>query len=95
MSGRRRPASVTIGTIAIVRGVCRWCGCTEENACEGGCFWVDFGQSLCSECVPLDTALKTTTGQRLLAAFLQEQQFALPRLTRRAPKRKEASHVSR
>ena len=28
--------------------VCRECGCTEDNACEGGCSWVD--SDLCSEC---------------------------------------------
>lgn len=28
---------------------CRVCGCTEDNACVGGCYWVD--TDLCSECV--------------------------------------------
>jgi len=28
--------------------VCRVCGCSEYNACEGGCFWVE--KDLCSEC---------------------------------------------
>ena len=29
--------------------VCRICGCTEDNACEGGCSWVE--EDLCSACV--------------------------------------------
>lgn len=31
-------------------GVCRECGCTEEEACEGGCVWVDATKTLCSSC---------------------------------------------
>lgn len=32
---------------------CRICGCTDEHACPGGCFWVS--ANLCSQC-GLDTA---------------------------------------
>lgn len=28
---------------------CRVCGCTDEDACEGGCYWVE--KDLCSACV--------------------------------------------
>ncbi len=33
--------------------ICRVCGCTDEEACEGGCWWVDDpeGGDLCSQCV--------------------------------------------
>jgi ParB/RepB/Spo0J family partition protein len=34
-------------------GVCRECGCTEDNACEdedGTCYWVDKEKTLCSAC---------------------------------------------
>jgi hypothetical protein len=27
---------------------CRVCGCTDDHACEGGCWWVD--ADLCSAC---------------------------------------------
>ena len=27
---------------------CRVCGCTDDRACEGGCYWV--GPDLCSRC---------------------------------------------
>lgn len=27
---------------------CRVCGCTWDNACEGGCYWVE--EDLCSQC---------------------------------------------
>lgn len=29
---------------------CRVCGCTDAEACDGGCEWV--AADLCSECVP-------------------------------------------
>lgn len=35
--------------------VCRVCGCTEMDACTGGCSWVDDPQrlgDLCSSCLP-------------------------------------------
>ena len=32
-------------------GVCRVCGCTEENACEGGCAWANEEKTLCTACV--------------------------------------------
>ena len=39
---------------------CRVCGCTDDNACPGGCYWVE--EDLCSECVeadkPLDPKIK-------------------------------------
>ena len=31
---------------------CARCGCSENDACDGGCFWV--GDGLCSECGELD-----------------------------------------
>jgi protein gp37 len=31
---------------------CRVCGCTDDQACEGGCFWV--GTGLCSACIDND-----------------------------------------
>jgi hypothetical protein len=27
---------------------CRHCGCTDDHACPGGCYWVE--DDLCSEC---------------------------------------------
>lgn len=32
-------------------GSCRLCGCTDEHACDGGCFWI--AEGLCSACVGL------------------------------------------
>lgn len=31
---------------------CRVCGCTDDHACPGGCYWVE--EDLCSECVEAD-----------------------------------------
>lgn len=36
--------------------VCEGCGCTEEAACPGGCWWdenaLEQGRYICSECAP-------------------------------------------
>ncbi|MEL7656176.1 MAG: hypothetical protein AAGU75_09745 [Bacillota bacterium] len=31
--------------------VCRICGCTEDNACSGGCYWAE--PDLCSTCAKI------------------------------------------
>lgn len=31
---------------------CRGCGCTDAQACPGGCWWVAPGVDLCSTCDP-------------------------------------------
>lgn len=33
-----------------LQGRCIGCQCTEREACEGGCHWVDSTQLLCSRC---------------------------------------------
>lgn len=35
---------------------CRVCGCTWDNACPGGCYWVE--PDLCSACVEKSKARK-------------------------------------
>lgn len=29
---------------------CKVCGCTDQQACPGGCYWVDNKHSVCSTC---------------------------------------------
>jgi hypothetical protein len=40
-----------------MRGICKICGCTENNACMhpdfGACWWTSENQDLCSHCVEL------------------------------------------
>lgn len=47
------PAEVPLPTEpaekVVVRRTCRVCGCTQYNACDGGCWWVQ--DDLCSECI--------------------------------------------
>jgi hypothetical protein len=47
-----REAAMCADAIAdvVLEPSCRICGCTEENACEGGCSWVE--ADLCSACAP-------------------------------------------
>ncbi len=41
-------------------GVCRFCGCTGDNACHhpehGNCWWVDEAHTICSHCAIPDIA---------------------------------------
>ena len=32
-------------------GMCRYCGCTDEHACDGGCHWLDGPSTICSACL--------------------------------------------
>lgn len=43
---------------------CRICGCTENHACSGGCYWVEDG--LCSACADkrLVADLRRVKGRR-------------------------------
>lgn len=68
---KRVKAALTI-RVSLIPGVCRWCRCTYERPCANGCSWADRTQTLCSECVPLDTATETMAGRRQLAEFVQE-----------------------
>lgn len=38
---------------------CRVCGCTWNNACPGGCYWVEF--DLCSTCAGIEPVLSRLT----------------------------------
>jgi hypothetical protein len=37
-----------LAKVETLEGICRKCGCTEDRACDGGCYWV--AQDLCSAC---------------------------------------------
>jgi hypothetical protein len=39
---------------------CKECGCTEDKACRGGCYWVIITptRNLCSKCVKKDNDQK-------------------------------------
>lgn len=39
-------------------GTCQYCGCTEAEACDGGCSWADSTHTICSRCMtPADIAV--------------------------------------
>lgn len=47
-SGYKIAAIFGINLSAIGIAACEKCGCTDDNACQGGCFWIQPG--LCSAC---------------------------------------------
>lgn len=72
-------------------GACRWCGCTYERACAGGCSWVNRQQTLCSGCEPLDRAMRTSEGRKLIAEFTPMIELELTKNGRRRRPPKEAT----
>lgn len=50
----------------LMGGVCRYCGCVEERACDGCCAWVDHEQTICTACLGI-----TLTGASKDAATKQ------------------------
>lgn len=40
--------------LILLPGTCSQCGCTDDNACAGGCSWVDEDHTLCSACAEPD-----------------------------------------
>jgi len=66
------------------RGRCRWCRCTDDDPCPGGCGWANRDQTVCTACIPLDTAMRTVAGRCEIAEFLRDGGFlAEPRRRRR------------
>lgn len=39
-----------LSLVQSARRACRECGCTQNRACPGGCWWVE--PDLCSACAP-------------------------------------------
>jgi len=47
-------------------GTCRYCECTAQAACEGGCSWADTTQEICSQCaIALDLGVAVISIFRL------------------------------
>lgn len=32
-------------------GVCKFCGCTDDHGCPGGCSWINEDCTICSACI--------------------------------------------
>ena len=39
---------------------CRICGCTQQDACDGGCGWTTAGCTLCTRCFELAMQIADT-----------------------------------
>lgn len=59
-------------------GVCRSCGCTDENACPGGCSWLDEEHTLCSACVVERQELQRLEGLLEDLVVAQEEAAVAP-----------------
>jgi len=47
---RRIPTIDAVDVVTI--RTCRSCGCTDDQACFGGCWWISDDEGLCSACAP-------------------------------------------
>ena len=56
---------------------CRLCGCTQNNACEGGCYWVEI--DLCSKCRDKINAREVVEAEK---EIFREQNYDFPRIKR-------------
>lgn len=34
-----------------IAGICIGCGCMDDAACDGGCWWADDTETICSNCI--------------------------------------------
>lgn len=80
---KKRVQATMILRVSLTPGRCRWCRCTYDNPCANGCGWADRAQTLCTECVPVDTVMQTAAGRRELAEFIQEHNFLAPAKAKR------------
>lgn len=53
-------------TVTETAGTCRWCGCTEDRACEDGCGWANRAQTLCTACINFDREMRSARGRARL-----------------------------
>ena len=37
-------------TLVLTPGTCKFCGCTDAQACAGGCAWIDESRTICTRC---------------------------------------------
>jgi len=52
-------------------GRCRVCWCTDEDACPGGCAWVDDAHTLCDSPTCVEMAPVLDAARELLRSALQ------------------------
>jgi ParB/RepB/Spo0J family partition protein len=57
-------------------GACRECGCTEDDACEGGCAWADETKTLCTSCDPKRKTARARRGAGGVAKKKQRREGA-------------------
>jgi len=57
-------------------GVCWVCSCTEDDACPGGCAWVNPEQTLCSACA-ITIAVAVSTA--IMGLLIERADRRLPR----------------
>jgi len=76
--GKPVPDGIVLIEIALKRGRCRWCRCTDSRACEQGCSWSDKAHTLCSSCTSFDRLMRSATGRRRLAQIISARRARRP-----------------
>jgi hypothetical protein len=55
-----------------IAGICYVCGCTDDNACGGGCGWADVDLCDSPSCLALDDAVREKPTPRPKLALLRK-----------------------
>jgi hypothetical protein len=74
---RHKPKPRSVNLTHRRPGRCRYCSCTEDRACDAGCWWYDEEQTVCSSetCVARFRAALAETVRRLLRVGLDAQKL--------------------
>lgn len=59
---------------------CKYCSCSDANACKGGCFWVDENKTICSSCA-IDKKLIFVNHNTEKRVILTQQNFGYTELS--------------
>jgi hypothetical protein len=70
---RCEPVDTVISGRAPAELACEFCGCTEDNACIGGCHWVSINPPICSACEAVGADVDRAVGP---AGVFSEQRCA-------------------
>lgn len=74
--------SRSVGKSEAMARACRVCGCTDCQACEGGCWWV--AADLCSSCADNSSNEPKEAGSRAAERTKPNRRQSAASLTRKA-----------
>jgi len=62
------------------RGICRVCGCVDEDGCPEGCDWADKAHTCCTACIDLTAEQMAAKREQSLAELETDFGFLISQL---------------